>query len=526
MDLFLPIGFDAVVNAGGSSAGIKAGFVESTIKKYNFGLNSYYDVAPPDGESYTLATLLNRLTSPYEVYDPVIPDTKYAITVRKSPIATFTVYFGKTIYDIATGRGRWGTIIDANTLRKNIPSSALYDGIINVSFEDSNGKTLASGSANFGKYAFKTSITVNLNVPVADNAPGFIRWNYSSSVKNMFDACQVVPSSNIWPVIFATANQSLEAKDVQAGAIIIYGPTAIANGKANLTFTELINLRTDALCAAKSYCNAEVDTELNLRAGLSASATSKATLLGPLDLSAVASCQCAVSGNTTADISLVAECPQAISARGFAYVGTSVFLQADATATAKTKVDQDLIVSERVSGMTIYVNLDTREFVVSPVLTAPVTQMYFTRRDIEAIDVKFVRNGEVVELSYGATGQLGIKSEFDGAAIALDSEWSQKGAGSNAAYQFSLNLNTQELDDLFVTDEEASIAAKLELEWTEAGTINTTLPCAAIVLNDVLRGTEGAPTLATSNSFNLSDGSGGVWTVTVDANGILTTTKV
>jgi hypothetical protein len=527
MDLFLPIGFDAVVNNGGSASAINAGFVETTLKKsFIDGLTlTTVLIPPPDGETYVIASKQPGV-KPEEIFDPVIPQAKYAITLRKSPQVNFSFYFGKTIYSIAQNIFQFSSFGLAQTLRKNIPSYARLDGVLNFSVEDAAGKTLASAQAPFSKYAFKTSISLDLDLPVADNAPGFIRWSYASSEQNMFEACQFVPQSNSWPVIFAVANQQLAAKDFQQGFGVVFGPMAKSQSSATLTFCQSIDLRADSYCTANSYCNAEIDEELNIRAALLARAAATGRLLGPVDLSASAFCQGATSANATAAISLLSGSSQVVSARGFAQVGTALFLQANATATATSKPTQDLLVSERVSGMTLYVSLDSREFITSPTLISPITSMYFTRRDIEAIDVKFVRGGKVVELSYGATGQIGIKNAYSGTALALNTSWQQKGTGSSAAYQFSLNLNTEEINDLFPTDSEDSVVAKIEAEWSESGTINTTLPCSAIILNDVLRGTEGAPTLATASSFNISDGAGGVWTVTVDANGILTTQKV
>ena len=49
--------------------------------------------------------------------------------------------------------------------------------------------------------------------------------------------------------------------------------------------------------------------------------------------------------------------------------------------------------------MRVYVNLDSREFVVSPVLLQRVSTLFFTRRDIVPVQVQFVRGGTVVELA-------------------------------------------------------------------------------------------------------------------------------
>lgn len=443
------------------------------------------------------------------------------INIARSPRVDVSVFFGITNYTSTLNfTGAYSYYY------QNFERIAIYDGALYISLLGGNNELICQAQATFDRNAFNVDLVLE---DIGTNYSGeqlSLEYEFASETNRPFGPCTTAITRGRWPIFLVEPNQSLIAKTYNIGQGINYGPEARAVALVNLTEAEIINLRAAPEATAVVFSNAEIDEELNLRADINAAATSSATILGPAPLNATATALISTAGNATLIMSLQAAAQAVASARGVPYIGTTILLAASAQASAVTKTSQNLLVSSRVSGMTIYVNLDTREFIVSPVLIAPISQLYFTRRDIEAIDVKFVRNGEVVELSYGSTGQLGIKNEFDGAALALDSEWSQKGFGSDATYQFSLNLNTQELDDLFVTDEEASISAKVELEWTEGGTINTTLPCAAIILNDVLRGTEGAPTLATSNSFSLSDGSGGVWTVTVDANGILTTTKV
>jgi hypothetical protein len=92
--------------------------------------------------------------------------------------------------------------------------------------------------------------------------------------------------------------------------------------------------------------------------------------------------------------------------------------------------------------MRVYVNLDSREFVVSPVLLQRVSTLFFTRRDIVPVQVQFVRGGTVVELDAGATGQMGLKKTFAGSFLANDGAWTKTGTGTTTVYQFDFNLNT------------------------------------------------------------------------------------
>jgi hypothetical protein len=175
----------------------------------------------------------------------------------------------------------------------------------------------------------------------------------------------------------------------------------------------------------------------------------------------------------------------------------------------------------------VYINLDTSEFVVSPVLTQRVNTHYFVRRDTVPVEVQFVRGGAVVELGAGATGQLGIKKTYAGSFLANDAGWTQTGTGTSTVYQFDLALNTTELNAEFPADTEASITAKLEVSWTVSGTTSSTMPTECVIYNDVIRGTEGSVSFAnTMNQFDLRASDNTIWRVTIDADGVLTTQKV
>ena len=175
--------------------------------------------------------------------------------------------------------------------------------------------------------------------------------------------------------------------------------------------------------------------------------------------------------------------------------------------------------------MRVYVNLDSREFVVSPVLLQRVSTLFFTRRDIVPVQVQFVRGGTVVELAAGATGQMGIKKTFAGSFLANDAGFTKTGTGATTLYQFDLNLNTSNLNAEFPLDTEDSISAKVEIEWTESSTTSSTLPTSATIYNDVIRGGEGVPTVTAAASFKLLAPDSSLFTITVDNDGILTATK-
>jgi hypothetical protein len=176
--------------------------------------------------------------------------------------------------------------------------------------------------------------------------------------------------------------------------------------------------------------------------------------------------------------------------------------------------------------MRVFVDLNSSTFVVSPVLTQRVSTLFFVRRDNVPVEVQFVRGGTVVELGAGATGSVGLKKTFSGSFLASDTSWTKSGTGSSTVYQFDLNLNTVAMDGEFTNDNStASIDAKIEISWTVSSTTSSTMPCVATVYNDVIRGTEGAPSSAnTQASFLLTSPDASIWSVSIDNNGVLTTT--
>jgi hypothetical protein len=176
----------------------------------------------------------------------------------------------------------------------------------------------------------------------------------------------------------------------------------------------------------------------------------------------------------------------------------------------------------------VYINLDTNEFVVSPVLTQRVSTLFFVRRDTVPVEVQFVRNGAVAELGAGATGQIGIKKTYTGSFLANDAGWTKTGTGAATIYQFDLALNTTELSAEFSPDATTdSITAKIEISWSVSGTTSSTMPTECVIYNDVIRGSEGAVSFANvMNQFDLRASDNSIWRVTIDQDGILTTQKV
>lgn len=175
--------------------------------------------------------------------------------------------------------------------------------------------------------------------------------------------------------------------------------------------------------------------------------------------------------------------------------------------------------------MRVYIDLNSRAFVVSPVLLQRVTELLFTRRDTVPVEVQFVRDGVVVELGAGATGKMGLKKTFAGDFLAYDSAWTKTGTGTTTIYTFGLNLNTTELDAEFPDDDEESVSARVEVEWADGGLISSTLPCSAVIYNDVIRTGDAEPTSTAISSFLLTSPDESIWSVSIDDDGSLTATK-
>lgn len=90
-------------------------------------------------------------------------------------------------------------------------------------------------------------------------------------------------------------------------------------------------------------------------------------------------------------------------------------------------------------------------------------------------------------------------------------------------FQGQLNLSTSEIAELVASGD---VSVKLEIEATDDGK-RQTYQMAAELSADIVSAESPIPLPSnTANSFNLSDGDGGTWTVTIDSDGVLTTSKV
>jgi hypothetical protein len=396
---------------------------------------------------------------------------------------------------------------------------AVADGMVTLSFFSNSNQLLGFAQSDFQKNAASQLLRFNdfgLDLPVGTQ-PGYFICKFESSTRLPFGEVQYpqgeirhnisIVSPNVYVAVkdpFVSRSRSFAVLQIEEPNALIASPLIVADAFADLVLTPA--------------------TSIGLRGRIDASAVSSGSIRGPIDLASTAVGEATATATQTMIVSLVANGLVAAEMVAIAYIGQTEFLVAGAV--AGTTHSASLTVSSRVSGMTLYVNLETRQFVVSPVLLSPVNTIALTRRDLAAIDVQFIRGGRVVELSYGSSGQLGLKDDYSNAPLALDNAWNERGVGTATRYQFSLNLNTAAIDALFTDDDgTASASAKIELEWSEAGTINTTLPATATIFNDVLRGGEGVPLATAASNFQLLASDSSLWTITIDPDGMLTATK-
>jgi hypothetical protein len=439
----------------------------------------------------------------HEEFKPTFPYAPPPFTLPRSPYIEVPVSFGVTTYRSYPPYGYAKAPQYKNDLK-----IATEDGVIRLWVYGNKVYSkvlLAHGESSFRQNALGTTVVLtDLGLDYIEYPEGYsIYWQYAGSTSTLFGPGIYDQFSEL--VTLVGAGEALISKDIYSnGYVVFFGPRAKAYSEATLTDTTQIALRAEAAASSTVFCALEVSSFLNFRASGTAAASAVVNMLSgsvmEAEIFGVATASC--NASLTPAMRVAAQATASI--RAIMKVGVPIFLKANAKAAATVFVRNSLSVSSRVSGMRLYINLDTREFVASPVRVTPVTAMYFTRRDIEAIDLKFVRGGVTVPISYGSQGKIGIKSSYSGAALALDTAWTEKNATTgptliitDVTYQFTLNLYTQQIESLFVTDDEEFVEAMIEVEWTDGGSVNTTLPCAAIIQNDILRGNETAPTVLT-----------------------------
>ena len=133
------------------------------------------------------------------------------------------------------------------------------------------------------------------------------------------------------------------------------------------------------------------------------------------------------------------------------------------------------------------------------------------RGDVLRVHVSFLQGGVVRELPSDAVGRLVVKKvgDFSGEVVAGSrpwgpvgitpppAHWRKVGASVNARYIFDLNLNTQQMNDLFLAaaGELAEVQLVLEVEWSCRGMRTTAQRVTFRVGNDYLRSNDVPPAI-------------------------------
>lgn len=516
MNFFIPAGYYGS-NVGTSRLRVDAGIVELLYRLEGYGTSEGYD-----------RTLLQRVVPqgvgtegrPSNVIQGSLTTFGFLnvppVVLSRTSLLELSVTFCVTRYFLAQFTS--GAFFTSSFYIQE-RRLAVADGMVTLSLFSNSNELLGFAQSDFQKNAASQLLRFNdfgLDLP-AGTQPGYFICKFESSTRLPFGAVDYPQEEIRHPISIVNPNASVAAKDpfvsrsssfavlqVEEPNALIASPLIVADAFADLVLTPA--------------------TSIGLRGRINASAVFSGSIRGPIDLASTAVAEATTTATQTMIVSLVANGPVAAQMVAIAYIGQTEFLVG--AGLAGTTHSASLTVSSRVSGMTLYVNLETRQFVVSPVLLSPVTNISLTRRDLSAIDVQFIRGGRVVDLSFGSTGKIGLKDNYTSSPLALDDAWQERGTGSATRYQFALNLNTSGIEELFDDDDATdSVQAKFELEWEEAGTINTTLPTTAIIFNDLLRGGEGAPTETAAGFFQLLSPNGDLWEITIDNNGSLTAEK-
>ena len=126
-------------------------------------------------------------------------------------------------------------------------------------------------------------------------------------------------------------------------------------------------------------------------------------------------------------------------------------------------------------------------------------ELFAARRDRVPLEIKFMQSG-FRDLPEGAYGRAGIKIEGQqgGQYLAYSESWLKSGVGRDAVYTFVIDLNTLNLESLFLVDPApAFVAAILEMEWGYpiGGAVSreTSLPVKVRIANDYINGNEDEP---------------------------------
>lgn len=143
--------------------------------------------------------------------------------------------------------------------------------------------------------------------------------------------------------------------------------------------------------------------------------------------------------------------------------------------------------------MRLYLEVNTRKFLIAQGQTAVLNSVNLKRRDFDELRVRFLDGKTPIVLPTGATGQLGLKkqSQFSSQFLAYAPTWTAVTSGGVTEYQFQVNLNTELINNEFLTANE--VLCMMEITWQYGASIISSQTIQAKIFNDVVVGLEGTP---------------------------------
>jgi hypothetical protein len=172
--------------------------------------------------------------------------------------------------------------------------------------------------------------------------------------------------------------------------------------------------------------------------------------------------------------------------------------------------------------MKTYLNIETGLLTAEANGTSPIRRLAAKRGD--TLELEVVPSAPMAD----ATGILVAKRKgiYSGEVIVLDSAWSAPET-EGAGYLFSLSLNTDPLNALFI-DEKSEEVLMGEITWTVGSVTRSSQTFDLVVARDVWRGDEGAPSPVTPlTSFDIQSVTGLTrWRITIDDAGVILRTAL
>ncbi|HEY8965348.1 MAG TPA: hypothetical protein VIM58_02820 [Candidatus Methylacidiphilales bacterium] len=162
--------------------------------------------------------------------------------------------------------------------------------------------------------------------------------------------------------------------------------------------------------------------------------------------------------------------------------------------------------------MNLYIDLDRSALVSGPANNAPVTQLAFKRGDSVSLAVTFLQprtdgtGCAPALLPAGTAFKFGLKAQgqYDGPFVVYADGWTAP-TGDATAYLVSPDFHTAPLDTLLNPEGAGALPQVTlmgEISWTTPdGRKASTRTFAAIVANDLIKDTEGAPDPVAAPSY-------------------------